>query len=153
MTMPIIEDSAPAGDAPRRIAVSGDLTMATIGTIVDPLRAIAPAAYVPVDISAEFLQQSAAALATDFPGLPVLPVEGDFTHRLTLPDAIAQTPRAADFTRIKFLLRKRQLNAIKQSHQRATRIERVIVSAHIGVEHRAADLFLRAITANDRPRR
>ena len=43
------------------------------------LRAIAPAAYVPVDISAEFLHLAAAGLAADFPGLPVLPVAADFT--------------------------------------------------------------------------
>jgi dimethylhistidine N-methyltransferase len=53
------------------------------------LGAIAPAAYVPVDISAEFLQQSAAALAGDFPGLAVLPVAADFTAQFRLPAAIA----------------------------------------------------------------
>ena len=61
------------------------------------LRAVAPAAYVPIDISGEFLRVSAAALAGDFPGLPVLPVEGDFTRRLTLPDAIAHLPRLGFF--------------------------------------------------------
>jgi dimethylhistidine N-methyltransferase len=49
------------------------------------LRAIAPVAYVPVDISGAFLQASAAALAADFPGLEVLPVEADFTRRFPLP--------------------------------------------------------------------
>lgn len=43
MTTPTIEDSAPAGDGPRRITVHGDLTMASIGSIVEPLRAITPA--------------------------------------------------------------------------------------------------------------
>lgn len=61
------------------------------------LRAIAPAAYVPVDISAEFLQQSASALATDFPGLPVLPVAADFTQRFKLPGGIAGMPRLGFF--------------------------------------------------------
>ena len=61
------------------------------------LCAVAPAAYVPIDISGEFLRVSAAALAGDFPGLPVLPVEGDFTRRLTLPDAIAHLPRLGFF--------------------------------------------------------
>ena len=51
MIMPQIKDSAeasaqsgkgPDGDAPRRIAVSGDLTMASIASIIDPLRAITP---------------------------------------------------------------------------------------------------------------
>jgi L-histidine Nalpha-methyltransferase len=49
------------------------------------LEAIAPAAYVPIDISGEFLRQSAAALAQRFPRLPVLPVEADFTKPVALP--------------------------------------------------------------------
>lgn len=49
------------------------------------LRAVAPAAYVPVDISGAFLRASAGALAADFPGLAVHPVEGDFTRRFALP--------------------------------------------------------------------
>ncbi|WP_426167461.1 L-histidine N(alpha)-methyltransferase [Sandarakinorhabdus sp. DWP1-3-1] len=61
------------------------------------LRAIAPAAYVPVDISAEFLQASAAALAADFPGLVVLPVAADFTAPFKLPGGIAALPRLGFF--------------------------------------------------------
>ncbi len=61
------------------------------------LRAIAPAAYVPVDISAAFLQQSAAALAAGFPGLPVLPVAADFTRPFRLPAGIAGLPRLGFF--------------------------------------------------------
>jgi dimethylhistidine N-methyltransferase len=49
------------------------------------LRALAAAAYVPVDISGEFLAASAARLATEFPGLPVLPVAADFTLPVRLP--------------------------------------------------------------------
>lgn len=61
------------------------------------LRAVASAAYVPVDISAEFLQHSAAALAADFPGLAVLPVAADFTAPFRLPAAIANQPRLGFF--------------------------------------------------------
>ncbi len=61
------------------------------------LRAVAPSAYVPIDISGDFLRASSASLAADFPGLPVLPLEGDFTHSLILPDAIANTPRLGFF--------------------------------------------------------
>ena len=61
------------------------------------LGAIAPAAYVPVDISAEFLQASAAALAADFPGLEVLPVAADFTSPFRLPGAIAGLPKLGFF--------------------------------------------------------
>ena len=61
------------------------------------LRAIAPAAYVPVDISAEFLQHSASALAADFPGLPVIPVAADFTRPFRVPASLAALPRLGFF--------------------------------------------------------
>ncbi len=38
-----------------------------------------PAAYVPIDISGEFLQESAAILRRVYPGLPITPVVADFT--------------------------------------------------------------------------
>ncbi|SMF64818.1 L-histidine N(alpha)-methyltransferase [Allosphingosinicella indica] len=53
------------------------------------LRAVEPGAYVPIDISGDFLRESADALAADFPGLDVLPVEGDFMRPIALPDAVA----------------------------------------------------------------
>jgi L-histidine N-alpha-methyltransferase len=53
------------------------------------LRAVAPAAYLPIDISGDFLRESSATLAAAFPHLLVLPVEADFTAPLTLPDAVA----------------------------------------------------------------
>jgi dimethylhistidine N-methyltransferase len=49
------------------------------------LRAIRPDAYVPVDISGDFLRDSAATLAEDFPDLTIIPVEADFTQPLALP--------------------------------------------------------------------
>ena len=61
------------------------------------LRAIEPAAYVPIDISGEFLRQSAAALAAEFPKLPVIPVEADFTKPVTLPAAVAGLPKLGFF--------------------------------------------------------
>ena len=53
------------------------------------LAAVEPAAYVPIDISGEFLRASAAALAEDFPRLPIQPVEADFTHPIDPPAGIA----------------------------------------------------------------
>jgi dimethylhistidine N-methyltransferase len=53
------------------------------------LEAIAPAAYVPLDISGDFLRQAAADLAGKFPGLPVHPVEADFMKPVHLPAAVA----------------------------------------------------------------
>jgi dimethylhistidine N-methyltransferase len=53
------------------------------------LRAVRPGAYVPIDISGDFLRHSAAALQRGFPELPIHPLEGDFMRPLTLPPAIA----------------------------------------------------------------
>jgi dimethylhistidine N-methyltransferase len=61
------------------------------------LRAVAPAAYVPVDISTAFLHQSAAALAAGFPGLDVLPVAADFTAPFRLPAGVAALPKLGFF--------------------------------------------------------
>jgi dimethylhistidine N-methyltransferase len=44
-----------------------------------------PVAYVPVDISAEYLHASAAALSRDYPQLEILPVAADFTRGFVLP--------------------------------------------------------------------
>ena len=61
------------------------------------LSAIDPSAYVPLDISGDFLRASAAELSGKFPGLPVHPVEADFTLPVTLPDAVAGTPKLGFF--------------------------------------------------------
>ncbi len=54
-------------------------------------------AYVPVDISGDFLQQDAAQLRRDFPRLAVHPVVADFTQSFAIPQAIAMLPRAGFF--------------------------------------------------------
>ncbi|MBA3512539.1 L-histidine N(alpha)-methyltransferase [Sphingomonas sp.] len=61
------------------------------------LRAIAPAAYVPIDISGAYLSESAAQLDADFPELRVLPVVADFVHPFKLPDAVARLPKLGFF--------------------------------------------------------
>ncbi|OQW43229.1 MAG: dimethylhistidine N-methyltransferase [Proteobacteria bacterium SG_bin5] len=61
------------------------------------LRAVAPAAYVPIDISGDFLRESSAALASAFPGLPVLPVEADFLRAVALPAGVAALPKLGFF--------------------------------------------------------
>lgn len=61
------------------------------------LGAIDPAAYVPIDISGEFLMESAEALAAEFPGLPVYPVEADFTKRVPLPYEVSRLPKLGFF--------------------------------------------------------
>ena len=61
------------------------------------LAAVAPSAYVPIDISGEFLRDSVAELERQFPKLPIHPIEGDFMHRLVLPAALANQPRLGFF--------------------------------------------------------
>src|SRR3977135_3401863 len=54
-------------------------------------------AYVPVDISGDFLKAQADALRKDFPDLDVYPVAADFTARFALPEAIAAMPKVGFF--------------------------------------------------------
>src|SRR3984957_4581282 len=54
-------------------------------------------AYVPVDISGDFLQRDAAQLRRDFPHLGVHPVIADFTHPFEIPASIATRPRVGFF--------------------------------------------------------
>lgn len=61
------------------------------------LRAIKPAAYVPVDISGDFLRESADALGKEFPDLPIWPVEADFTRRVSLPYEVMRLPKLGFF--------------------------------------------------------
>jgi len=61
------------------------------------LRHVDPAAYVPIDISDDFLRDSAAALAEAHDGLDVLPLAGDFTHPLRLPARVAGRPMLGFF--------------------------------------------------------
>lgn len=52
------------------------------------LREVDPAAYLPVDISGDFLQQSIAQLAERFSGLPIIPIEADFMCPVRLPPSV-----------------------------------------------------------------
>ena len=54
-------------------------------------------AYVPVDISGDFLNAQAEGLRKDFPGLRVYPVAADFTAPFTLPAEIAEMPKVGFF--------------------------------------------------------
>jgi dimethylhistidine N-methyltransferase len=61
------------------------------------LETIAPAAYVPVDISGEYLEQSAIELQKRFPALEVIPVVADFTRPFALPGGLEHLPRLGFF--------------------------------------------------------
>ncbi|MCE4226094.1 L-histidine N(alpha)-methyltransferase [Methylobacterium sp. C25] len=55
------------------------------------------AAYIPVDVSGEFLNGQAASLRRDRPDLVVEPVVADFTQPFALPESIGNAPRAGFF--------------------------------------------------------
>jgi dimethylhistidine N-methyltransferase len=54
-------------------------------------------AYVPVDISGDFLNAQADGLRKDFPGLAVYPVAADFTAPFALPEAVRAMPKVGFF--------------------------------------------------------
>lgn len=61
------------------------------------LQAADPSAYVPIDISGDFLRESSRALAERFPGLPVFPVEADFLKPIALPQQVRAAPKLGFF--------------------------------------------------------
>jgi L-histidine Nalpha-methyltransferase len=61
------------------------------------LEAIKPAAYVPVDISGDYLRDSAADVAERFPAIAVEPVIADFARPFQLPGSIERLPKLGFF--------------------------------------------------------
>lgn len=59
---------------------------------------VAPVAYVPIDISEEYLQAAANNLAAEHPGINVIPIAADFTRQLALPAAIAGASKLGFFS-------------------------------------------------------
>ena len=56
-----------------------------------------PAAYVPVDISREFLREAAASIASDFPDLRIAAVCADYTRPFDLPPVVAPPGKRVGF--------------------------------------------------------
>jgi len=54
-------------------------------------------AYVPVDISGEFLNAQAQTLRADYPGLAIHPVTADFTAPFELPEPVHDMPKVGFF--------------------------------------------------------
>jgi L-histidine Nalpha-methyltransferase len=61
------------------------------------LNALAPSAYVPIDISGEFLRQSVAALAKRFTTLSIHPLIADFMEPFALPAPVKNLRRVGYF--------------------------------------------------------
>ena len=89
--MPEIAARVPAGSAVIEFG-AGSATKTPI-----LLEAITPAAYVPVDISGDYLAGSAAELRQQFPSLDVIPVVADFARPFTLPGGIEHLPKLGFF--------------------------------------------------------
>jgi L-histidine Nalpha-methyltransferase len=56
-----------------------------------------PPAYVPLDISGDYLRDAAAGIAAQFPDVAVYPVEADFLRTVPLPDEVAALPKLGFF--------------------------------------------------------
>ena len=61
------------------------------------LQSVSPAAYVPIDISGDFLREAAGALQERFPDLPIVPVEANFMHPVPLPDTVSALSKLGFF--------------------------------------------------------
>ena len=57
----------------------------------------APAAYAPIDISAEFLRSVAQTLASDYPKIAMQPIIGNFLSDVEIPAALASAARRLGF--------------------------------------------------------
>lgn len=81
---------------PRSLVELGAGSAAKTRVILDAMRADGGGdVYVPLDISADFLERTAAGLRREYPDLTVLPTAVDFTRRLSLPPGL---PRPALLT-------------------------------------------------------
>lgn len=89
--MPEIAERVPSG----AVVVEFGAGSATKTPIL--LEAIAPAAYIPVDISGEYLEESARDLQQRFPSLEVIPVVADFARPFSLPGGIEHLPKLGFF--------------------------------------------------------
>ncbi len=61
------------------------------------LRELAASAYVPLDISGEFLRQASMELAAKFPELAIVPIEANFMRPVGLPESLPDRTRLGFF--------------------------------------------------------
>jgi dimethylhistidine N-methyltransferase len=61
------------------------------------LRELAALAYVPLDISGEFLRETSVELAAKFPDLPIIPIEANFMRPVRLPGSVIDLPKLGFF--------------------------------------------------------
>ena len=61
------------------------------------LRELSASAYVPLDISGEFLRQACGELSTQFPELAIIPIEANFMRPVRLPSKVPDQARLGFF--------------------------------------------------------
>lgn len=61
------------------------------------IEAVDPSAYVPVDISGDYLESSARVIGEQFPALDVYPVAADFARPFDLPAEVGSLPKLGFF--------------------------------------------------------
>jgi dimethylhistidine N-methyltransferase len=88
-------DDIASAVGPGRVVVEFGAGSATKTPLL--LDGIAPAGYVPIDISGDFLRESCAPLQRRYPDLPIHPVVADFASPATLPAALARKPKLGFF--------------------------------------------------------
>lgn len=90
-----------AGDIAAKVGPQADIvefgagSLAKIRLLLPALQA--PRRFLPLDISADYLQRQAALLRADFPGLVVQPLAGDFSGPMTLPPLAEGAARRVGF--------------------------------------------------------
>jgi dimethylhistidine N-methyltransferase len=90
-----IADEIAALTGPGRIIIEpGAGSASKVRLLLDALR---PCAFVPMDISFDYLKSSARSLAEEYPWLPIHATCVDFTHSLPVPDEVPDGPRLLFF--------------------------------------------------------
>ncbi len=89
-----VEEVAKLAGPGRVIIEPGAGNLKKIRLLLDVLQ---PSAYVPMDISFDYLQQAAQTLANAFPWLPIHATCVDFSHSMPLPEHVPDGPRLAFF--------------------------------------------------------
>ena len=87
-------------DLPSHVAPGGAVVEFGAGAATKTpllLQAVHPKAYVPIDISGDYLEQSAAVVDADHERIAVHPVIGDFTQHVELPSGIDGLERLGFF--------------------------------------------------------
>lgn len=82
------------GPEPRVVVEFGAGSVSKTPLLLDVVQT---AAYVPIDISGEFLRDSCRMLAIRYPDLPIHPLEADFSRPITLSAEVGLYPRVGFF--------------------------------------------------------